>query len=235
MPSPLARPWQPVAGALFAVALVSPSVSRAACPSAISLEVPIAQAAARFGISEAILRAVIAVESNFMVLAVSPKGAMGLMQLMPGTWQALRVKHAFGTDPFDPCDNILAGAAYLRELHDRYGDPGFLAAYHAGPGRYEAYRSGRPLPAETLAYVAQVQARRADRVAPQAAQMGTDRDPWRAARLFVHAPDPEASQERGRGAANLSGLQQSQAVPDVRPAPGPLPESLFVPRTGVPK
>ena len=59
-----------------------------------------------------------------------------------------------GGNPYDPRDNILAGAAYLREMHDRYGSPGFLAAYNAGPGRYEEYLAGRPLPAETRAYVA---------------------------------------------------------------------------------
>lgn len=54
-----------------------------------------------------------------------------------------------------PRDNILAGAAYIRELYDRYGAPGFLAAYNAGPGRYERHlATGRPLPAETQAYVA---------------------------------------------------------------------------------
>ena len=57
--------------------------------------------------------------------------------------------------PYDPHDNILAGAAYIRELHDRYGAPGFLAAYNAGPGRYENHlTTGRPLPDETQAYVA---------------------------------------------------------------------------------
>ena len=65
-----------------------------------------------------------------------------------------RVRHRLGGNPYDPRDNILAGAAYLREMHDRYGSPGFLAAYNAGPGRYEEYLAGRPLPAETRAYVA---------------------------------------------------------------------------------
>jgi hypothetical protein len=94
-------------------------------------------------------------ESRGAVRAVSPKGAMGLMQIMPQTWAGLRSRYGLGADPFDPHDNILAGAAYLRELHDRYGAAGFLAAYNAGPGRYEDYRaSGRPLPTETQAYVA---------------------------------------------------------------------------------
>ena len=63
---------------------------------------------------------------------------MGLMQIMPDTW-ATCVPAMAWCDPFDPRDNILAGAAYLREMHDRYGSPGFLAAYNAGPKRYEQY------------------------------------------------------------------------------------------------
>ncbi|MHC2191232.1 soluble lytic murein transglycosylase-like protein [Bradyrhizobium diazoefficiens] len=97
------------------------------------------------------------VESNGDRRAVSPKGALGLMQLMPKTWADMRARYGLGRDPFDPRDNILAGAAFLRELHDRYGSPGFLAAYNAGPGRYEEFRDRhRPLPAETTAYVAAI-------------------------------------------------------------------------------
>jgi hypothetical protein len=77
------------------------------------------------------------------------------MQIMPQTWAGSRSRYGLGADPFDPHDNILAGAAYLRELHDRYGAAGFLAAYNAGLGRQEDhFASGRPLPAETQAYVA---------------------------------------------------------------------------------
>jgi hypothetical protein len=114
----------------------------------------IAEAAQRFGIPAAWIRAIMRVESANDVRAISPKGAMGLMQIMPATWADLRTRHRLGNDPYDPRDNILAGAAYLRELHDRYGSPGFLAAYNAGPGRYEEHLAGRPLPAETRAYVA---------------------------------------------------------------------------------
>src|SRR6266446_7369597 len=115
----------------------------------------IAEASRRFGIPERWIRAVIRVESSGQVKAVSPKGAIGLMQIMPDTWAGLRLRYRLGRDPRDPHDNILAGAAYLREMHDRYGAAGFLAAYNAGPGRYAEYvAAGRPLPAETLAYVA---------------------------------------------------------------------------------
>jgi hypothetical protein len=115
----------------------------------------IAEAAHRFAIPAVWIRAIMRIESRGDQHAVSPKGAMGLMQLMPETWAALRARYGLGRDAFDPHDNILAGAAFLREMHDRYGSPGFLAAYNAGPGRYEDYRDRhRPLPPETVAYVA---------------------------------------------------------------------------------
>ena len=82
---------------------------------------------------------------------------MGLMQLMPGTWVELGVRYGLGLDPFDPRDNVFAGTAYLREMHERFGSAGFLAAYHAGPSRYEQHlATGQPLPPETVAYVAAV-------------------------------------------------------------------------------
>ena len=112
------------------------------------------EAARRFRIPAAWIRVVMRAESAGDVRAISSAGAMGLMQIMPDTWAELRVRHRLGRDPYDPRDNILAGAAYLREMYDRYGSPGFLAAYNAGPGRYEEYLAGRPLPAETRAYVA---------------------------------------------------------------------------------
>ena len=82
---------------------------------------------------------------------------MGLMQVMPETYDELRARYSLGDDPFDPHDNILAGAAYLREMYDIYGSPGFLAAYNAGPHRLDDYLSNnRPLPDETRRYVAMI-------------------------------------------------------------------------------
>lgn len=79
---------------------------------------------------------------------------MGLMQIMPPTWEELRTKYQLGGDPYQPRDNIFAGAAYLREMLDRFGQNGFLAAYNAGPGRYEEHlATGRPLPRETIDYI----------------------------------------------------------------------------------
>jgi soluble lytic murein transglycosylase-like protein len=134
---------------------VSQSTHRARSESLPPFAAIVAEASSRFGVPEHWIRAVIRVESGAKQRVRSTKGAMGLMQIMPGTWKELRVRHGLGTDPYDPHDNILAGTAYIRELHDRYGMPGFLAAYNAGPGRYERHlATGRPLPAETQAYVA---------------------------------------------------------------------------------
>ena len=73
----------------------------------------VAEAAQRFGISATWIRVVMRAESFGEVRAVSPKGAMGLMQIMPETWPRLRVRCGLGADPDEPRDNILAAAAYL--------------------------------------------------------------------------------------------------------------------------
>jgi hypothetical protein len=115
----------------------------------------ISEASRRFDVPAHLLRAVMHLESGAHARALSPKGAMGLMQIMPATYATLRARYALGANPYDPRDNILAGAAYLREMLDRYGASGFLAAYNAGPRRYEEHlRTGRPLPIETQQYVA---------------------------------------------------------------------------------
>ncbi|MES2338771.1 MAG: lytic transglycosylase domain-containing protein [Pseudomonadota bacterium] len=117
----------------------------------------VAEASRRFGVPAAWIWRIIAVESAGDAAAVSRAGAMGLMQIMPATYNALRRRHGLGTDPFDIRDNIVAGTGYLRELHDRYGAFGMLAAYNAGPGRWEDHlASGRALPQETQRYLAQL-------------------------------------------------------------------------------
>jgi hypothetical protein len=112
------------------------------------------EASRRFRVPVAWLRAVMRAESNGDAKSISEKGAIGLMQVMPKTYGELQTKLSLGSDPFDPRDNILAGAAYLAEMFDRYGEIGGLAAYNAGPRRYEEHlRRGRPLPPETTDYV----------------------------------------------------------------------------------
>jgi hypothetical protein len=138
---------------------VSPAFAEANAASAARVVDPftayVGEASQRFGIPVLWIRAVMHAESGEDIHALSPKGAMGLMQIMPATWAGLRARHGLGANPYDPHDNILAGAAFLRELHDRYGSPGFLAAYNAGPGRYEDHlATGRSLSEETRAYVA---------------------------------------------------------------------------------
>ena len=146
----------------------------------------IAEASTRFAVPASWIRAVIQIESGGDQRATSPRGALGLMQLMPGTWVELSARYGLGLDPFDARDNILAGTAYLKEMHDRFGSAGFLAAYHAGPSRYERHlATGQPLPPETIAYVAAVtplldnehNEHIASRVKPAVA--------WREAPLFV--------------------------------------------------
>ncbi|TDW61583.1 transglycosylase-like protein with SLT domain [Novosphingobium sp. PhB55] len=120
------------------------------------------EASVRFGVPESWIRQVIRAESRGRTKMGgrpirSPKGAIGLMQLMPGTWAEMRGKLGLGKDPDNPRDNILAGTYYLRLLYDRFGYPGLFAAYNAGPARYEKYLAGAgPLPAETRGYLAQV-------------------------------------------------------------------------------
>jgi D-alanyl-D-alanine carboxypeptidase len=120
-------------------------------------------AAARYQVPEQWVRAVMQQESGGQLyvgggaLVTSPVGAMGLMQIMPQTWEMLRARYGVGSDPYEPHDNILAGTAYIREMYDRYGAPGFLAAYNAGPDRLDAYlQGGTPLPDETVNYLASI-------------------------------------------------------------------------------
>ena len=103
------------------------------------------------GVPAALVKAVIAAESAFDPGAVSPKGAMGLMQLMPGTASDLGVD-----EPFHDEDNVHGGTRYLRMMYDRYGDwLRTLAAYNAGPEAVDRY-DGVPPYRETREYVRRV-------------------------------------------------------------------------------
>jgi soluble lytic murein transglycosylase-like protein len=151
----------------------------------------IADAAQRFDLPASWIRAVLLAESGGDPHAVSPRGALGLMQIMPGTWAELRGQLGLGADPFDPHDNILAGAAFLRVMRDRYGYPGLFAAYNAGPARYDAHlKAGMPLPAETQRYLAVLARAPADAAMPPTVLSGT--------RLFfpLHAAENTASDDR---------------------------------------
>jgi soluble lytic murein transglycosylase-like protein len=201
----------------------------------------VADAARRFGIPEAWIWAVMQVESAGNSRAVSRAGAMGLMQIKPGTWAQLRARHGLGTDPFDVRDNITAGAAYLREMYDRYGDPSaMLAAYNAGPGRYDDHLSrGRPLPAETVAYLARLgSVTGTASVSGLAAVAPLDRFAWRRSALFVRMSaatyEADTARSEGEHAAAETPIPEStegKSSPPNPPAATPI-DSLFVPRAG---
>lgn len=108
-------------------------------------------AARKYGLPPAFVRAVAAVESGYQTNAVSPKGAIGLMQLMPATAREL------GADPKVPEQNVDAGTRYLRDLLLKYGNHAYhaLAAYNAGPGAVDKYH-GVPPYRETQAYILNV-------------------------------------------------------------------------------
>lgn len=192
----------------------------------------IAEAAERFDIPVAWIRTVMGAESDGDARATSPKGTMGLMQIMPQTWAELRIHYGLGEDPYDPHDNIVAGAAYLRELFDRYGNPGFLAAYNAGPGRYETSRKGRALPPETRAYI--------DKLVPEiargeaepsalksAAPPAVETPSWAEAPIFVVQPI-------GTSTADPMPADHARPTPDVCDVSAIIPhtEGLFVARAG---
>jgi len=123
----------------------------------------IAEAATRFRVPQIWVRAVIQAESGGRTLSgedrpiTSSAGALGLMQIMPSTYEDMRRQYALGANPHDPHDNILAGTAYLRWLRGKYGYPGMFAAYNDGPGNLEdRLREGRLLPMETRNYLTSV-------------------------------------------------------------------------------
>ncbi|MGB3834487.1 MAG: lytic transglycosylase domain-containing protein [Mesorhizobium sp.] len=195
----------------------------------------ISDAARRFRIPAHWISAVLDAESTGDPRAVSKAGAMGLMQVMPDTWAELRARHRLGEDPFEVRDNIMAGAAYLREMFDRYGTIGaMLAAYNAGPGRYDEYlATGRPLPPETRAYVAALApilgGEPLRKGAAAAHPVPAD---WRDAPLFVVRLDdtaPAAFMQQD-GAAGADPAASPEHTGDADPTPD---GGLFVPRPGV--
>jgi transglycosylase-like protein with SLT domain len=129
-----------------------PAVS--ASPAATDPKTLVSMAADAAGLPRALVHSVVRAESGYQVNAVSPKGAIGLMQLMPATAAAMNA------DPHNPAQNVAAGAMYLRELLLKYQNSGHqvseaLAAYNAGPGAVDKYK-GVPPYSETRAYVQRV-------------------------------------------------------------------------------
>ncbi|WP_245315182.1 lytic transglycosylase domain-containing protein [Bradyrhizobium yuanmingense] len=192
-----------------------------------SFEGFINEASRRFAIAPDWIRAVQRIESAADVHARSPKGAMGLMQIMPATWAELRECYNLGNDPYDPRDNILAGTAYLRELLDRYGSPGVFAAYNAGPSRYEEHLAGGALPHETRAYVAKLANLLAIELPPRWASSG---ESSAAATLFVTRSDLMKTRDRLLALMPSGGVMTAISAPDVSHMV-PRPIGMFVPRS----
>jgi hypothetical protein len=173
----------------------------------------IKEASKRFDVPERWIREVMRQESGGRVTARSPVGAMGLMQVMPGTYAELRGRYGLGEDAYHPWNSIMSGTAYVREMYELYGSPGFLAAYNGGPRRLEDYLwNGRGLPAETRNYVARIGPRIDGthpnrRAAPEV---------YAAAELPLNIP---AGPRRGDTATMLALREQRNAVdPGVRMA-----------------
>jgi soluble lytic murein transglycosylase-like protein len=227
-PLSIPRPRSRVGFAIFAAAIVAVSfpfpASAQPAPAPSAPVVPpwqsfIDEAAARFSVPASWIRAVIRVESSSDAKAVSAKGAIGLMQLMPDTYAEMRARYGLDDDPKDPHDNIIAGTAYLRDMHERFGSAGFIAAYNAGPQRYEEHlATGGPLPDETLAYVAELAPLLSGGPPADNRTVATNHVSWQHAPLFVEQrPDvsrvsrsaftPQAGFARGdRTVADLSAL-----------------------------
>ena len=182
-------------------------------PSAVSQT--IGEASLHFAVPAEWIRAVIKVESGGKPNAISPKGAMGLMQIMPATWGELRLRYHLGTDPYDVHDNIIAGTALLRELYDRFGAAGFLAAYNGGPSRYLSFlNSGEPLKEETRVYLTKLAPLLGGRLAQTILTPVGSRD-WRSAPLFLTAW--RASHEVARAAPSSGNSAAAVMPPDPTP------------------
>lgn len=179
----------------------------------------VVEASRRFGVPITWIEAVMRAESGGRTRLNgrqirSSAGAMGLMQLMPGTWAEMRRRLGLGTNPDEPRDNILAGTFYLRLMYERFGYPGLFGAYNAGPARYAEYLSGhRLLPRETVGYLASV--------APQAGK----------------PPIPPSAQgipaSQGRpSAAGMFVIRKESPPEPVRPSAEASPTALFVTLSG---
>ena len=197
-------------------------------------------AAAHFDIPAMWIRQVMRVESGGHEysggqLIVSSAGAMGLMQLEPGTYQEMAERYGLGNDPFNPYDNIMAGTAYIHEMYQIYGSPGFLAAYNAGPGRLDSFmNNNEPLPDETVNYVAMIapnidgyypQRRSvADELALNTEPMGEDGG------ILPNGFSPEAPTASQLSApVEVASLAPVSAQPEDSPAPVSIPMSSILP------
>lgn len=200
----------------------------------------IREAAQRFNVPETWIREVMRQESAGEEQALSPAGAIGLMQLMPGTYAELMTRYNLGPDPWEPHDNIMGGAAYIREMYDQFGSPGFLAAYNAGPQRMNDYLTlGDPLPTETVNYVGAIAPRLESGLLP-AGEQGFYAA---AAAPAIHEPTPagcdlDAAYDPSEPCKPVVLAAASEAPPPQYPAPAapswPAPGPVDAPTISAP-
>ena len=217
-----------IAAASVATSFPVPAYAGAASAAPAGADVPwrsfIDEAASRFSVPASWIRAVIRIESDGNSKARSPKGAVGLMQLMPDTYAELRVRYGLGVDPTDYHDNIIAGAAYLHEMRERFGTAGFIAAYNAGPQRYEEHlATGGPLPDETLAYVAKLAPLLSGGLPADNRSITTSHVSWQQAPLFVEQRSDISGVSRSSFTPQASFAGNDRTVADLSalvPPPG---------------
>ncbi|MBE7730070.1 transglycosylase SLT domain-containing protein [Komagataeibacter sp. FXV3] len=183
------------------------------------------EASQRFDVPSVWIREVMRRESGGQLyhngqFVTSLPGAMGLMQLMPPTYDIMRARYNLGPDAYDPHDNIEAGTAYIREMYDIYGSPGFLAAYNSGPGRLDDFLDRyHTLPKETRDYVAAI----GPRIAGSTPVNRSQADLLVEARALARAQ--AAQNARGR---QSRGRQLLASVPRGGAADTPSPEAAAV-------
>ncbi len=208
--------------ALAAIVMIVGSESAhpapSATPPAASCRAHAPEAAIRSGVAVEVILRVMRAESGGNPDIVSPKGAIGCMQIMPATWAYLSPRYGLDSDPYDARMNMIGGALYLAELARRFGWPGAYAAYNAGPARYIRYATnGVPLPAETVAYAGRL----GGAAAPAIGAIPLAR--WQEARLFLDRSggDREVQDSQApRLVAAPEGAGVSPAYVSARPSHG---------------
>lgn len=213
-----------LAAATLGAGWLSPVPASANVPGADACARHAPEAAARSGLPVDVIMRVMDAESRGRPRAVSHKGAMGCMQIMPQTWAYLTRRYGLRNDPWNPRMNMIGGALYLAELVRQFGYPGAYSAYNAGPGRYLRYvRGGVSLPAETIAYAAQITGGPA--ISARASIAGQAAAPrWQDAGLFMAsarsaATTPDAGDVAGGEDRRGSNLPSANALfPSLRPA-----------------
>jgi len=212
----------------FPVSAHDEPASTASAEVAASWQSFIDEAASRFSVPASWIRAVVQIESEGNPKALSPKGAVGLMQLMPNTYAELRIRYRLGADPTDPHDNIVAGTAYLRDMRERFGTEGCMAAYNAGPQRYKDHlATGRPLPDETLTYVAKLAPLLSGGLPVGNRSIATDHVSWQQAPLFIVERSGISGIRRSVFSPQANFAHNDRMIADLS-ALVPPPGSLFV-------